>query len=242
MTKKDKIKSFNFQKGDVIADKYTVVQKLGGGWEGEVYKVKELHTKIHRAVKLYFPQRNIGFKKSKQFISKLHKLKSASIVMNYHGLEIVEFEGVDLACIVCEYIQGDMLGSILSRQKGKRLGWFESLHVLYAIVKGVESIHLNGEYHGDLHLDNILVQRFGLSLDLKVIDLHHWGDSKKDNREEDIIKVIHIFYEILGGKRHYAKLPPSIKFIIKGLKRNLILRDFKTITHLRAHLENMEWE
>jgi serine/threonine protein kinase len=242
MVNKTKLKSFGLKKGDIVAQKYTIIEKLGGGWEGEVYKVRELHTKISRALKLYFPHRNIEFEKSKQFINKLHKLRNSRIVMNYHSHEIVEFEGEYVSCVICEYIEGDILGNIIKKQRGKRLGWFESLHVLYAIVKGVESIHLSGEYHGDLHIDNIMVQKFGLALDLKVIDLHHWGDSKKDNREEDIIKVIHIFYDILGGGKTYSKLPVSIKYIIKGLKRSLILKEFKTITHLRAHLENMEWD
>lgn len=56
---------------------------------------------------------------------------------------------------------------------------------------------MNGEYHGDLHVDNIMIKRFGLGFDLKVIDMHHWGDSKKDNRDEDIVKIIHLFYEVL---------------------------------------------
>ena len=83
--------------------------------------------------------------------------------------------------------------------------------ILYSIVLGVESIHIEGEYHGDLHTENIIIRKFGLEFDLKIIDLHHWGDSIKDNREEDIVKIIRIFYDILGGQKSYAKLPPSLK-------------------------------
>ena len=109
------------------------------------------------------------------------------------------------------------------------------------MVRGLEFIHANREYHGDLHTENIIIKKFGLEFDIKIIDFHHWGDSKKDNQDEDIIKTIRLFYDILGGQKYYKKLPPSIKYIICGLKRNLILSRFKTMTQLKSHLELMDW-
>lgn len=143
--------------------------------------------------------------------------------------------------IVCEFVEGEMLSGLVSKQRGKKLDVFPAIHLLYSLAQGLEYIHLGGEYHGDLHTDNIIIKRFGLEFDIKIIDFHHWGDSKKDNRDEDIIKTIRIFYDILGGQKVYSKLPPSLKYIICGLKRNLILSRFKTITHLRNHLELMDW-
>ena len=162
--------------------------------------------------------------------------------MNYHSFDFLKIQNHKVACIVCEFIEGEILSVVVNRQKGKRLGSFEALHLLHSLVKGLESIHLAGEYHGDLHLDNIIIRKFSLSFDIKIIDFLHWGDSKKDNRDEDIIKTIRIFYDVLGGSKHYAKFPYPIKHIIKGLKRNLILKEFKTMTHLRVHLENLEWD
>ena len=161
--------------------------------------------------------------------------------MNYHSQEIIEYEGHNVACIISEFIDGEMLSDFLKRFRSGKLGVFQAVHLLYDLTLGVESIHLNGEYHGDLHVDNIIIKRFGLGFDLKVIDMHHWGDSKKDNRDEDIVKVIHLFYEVLGGKKFYKSHPPEIKSIIKGLKRTLILGEYKTISHLRIHLETLNW-
>lgn len=146
-----------------------------------------------------------------------------------------------IACLVFEFIEGQILSDFVLKQKGKRLDVFPACHLLHSIIRGIEMIHLKGEYHGDLHLDNIIIKKFGLHFDLKIIDLHHWGDSKKDNREEDVVKVIRLFYDILGGAKHYSKLPDSIKYVICGLKRTIILQRFKTAASLRLYLEEMDW-
>ena len=50
-----------------------------------------------------------------------------------------------------------------------------------------------------------------------------------------------VFYDCLGGKRWYSKLPPDVKFICAGLKHNLILERFPTIVAMRQHLEMFDW-
>lgn len=228
-------------KGRRFSNRYTVLELLGAGLEGEVYKVIEDHTQKIRAVKLFFPKRNIGYKVSTRYAKKLDKLRNSPIVVDYLSHEIIKVKGETVACLISEYIEGELLSEFTDKQRGKKLGVFPAIHLLYSIVTGVESIHAAGEYHGDLHTDNIIIRRFGLKFDLKIIDLHHWGDSKKENREEDIIKIVRIFYDILGGAKYYSKLPASLKYIICGLKRSLILKRFKTISSLRIHLEKMDW-
>lgn len=238
---KKRIEEYNFSKGRTLGGRYTIMEKLGAGWEGEVYKVQELHTGIMRAAKLFYPHRNEKLKVSTRYAKKLNKLSNCPIVMNYHTQEILTIKGHKVACLVSEFIEGEILSEFVKRHRGGRVGYFQGLHLLYALALGVESIHINGEYHGDLHLDNIIIRRAGLGFDLKVIDMHHWGDSKKDNRDEDIIKMIHMFYECLGGAKTYKNHPREIKDIIKGLKRGLILGEFKTVSHLRVHLETLNW-
>ncbi|WP_127716821.1 protein kinase [Halobacteriovorax sp. HLS] len=236
-----KIESFSLEKGRVLANRYTVLELLGAGVEGEVYKVSELLTNKVRALKIFFPHRNKNFKISTRNANKLDKLRESPIVMDYFSHDVIRMKGQKVACLACEFIEGELLGTFIEKQKLKKLGIFPSIHLLYSIVLGVESIHLEGEYHGDLHVDNIIIKRFGLEFDLKIIDLHHWGDSKKDNRDEDIVKIIRIFYDILGGAKYYKNLSPSLKYIICGLKRSIILNRFKTISDLRYHLELMDW-
>ena len=45
------VQDFDLKPGRVLARKYEVIGKLGTGWEGQVYLVRELATHIERAVK-----------------------------------------------------------------------------------------------------------------------------------------------------------------------------------------------
>ncbi len=232
---------FNLQPGKRINSNFLVVEKLGAGLEGEVYKVLEINTKCLRAIKLFYPKRNINFSVSIKNSQKLEKLQDSPIVLNYHGHQTITIKGQKIACIISEFVEGQILEDFVNSQKNKQLSIFPAIHLLYSLVRGLEFIHANREYHGDLHTENIIIKKFGLEFDIKIIDFHHWGDSKKDNQDEDIIKTIRLFYDILGGQKYYKKLPPSIKYIICGLKRNLILSRFKTMTQLKSHLELMDW-
>ena len=155
------------------ASKYEVVSELGSGWEGEVYKIREIRTGIDRAAKLFYPQRNIGNRTAKRYAKKLHRLRYCTILIQYHTEELIEVRGVPVTVLISEYVEGELLSDFLKRFPGNRLQPFEALHLLYALAKGMEQIHLHNEYHGDLHLDNIIIKRFGLTYDLKLIDLFH---------------------------------------------------------------------
>ncbi|MEQ8195675.1 MAG: hypothetical protein RIB59_14415, partial [Rhodospirillales bacterium] len=56
--KPPKIEKFDLEPGRKIAGIYEVEEFLGGGYEGEVYKVVESRTGISRTAKLFFPHRN----------------------------------------------------------------------------------------------------------------------------------------------------------------------------------------
>jgi hypothetical protein len=106
----------------------------------------------------------------------------------------------------------------------------------------IEGIHRHHDYHGDLHSQNVIVRRRGLGFDVKLLDFFHWGHPSAENMRDDICDVIRIFYDLIGGKERYSRQPPEVKAIVLGLKRSLILKKFKTITHLITHLETMGWD
>jgi serine/threonine protein kinase len=236
-----RITSFDLQPGRVIAGKYCVLSRLGSGWEGEVYRVVEIRTGIERAAKLFYPQRNIKNRASKRYAKKLHKLRHCPILIQYHTEELVTVRRSAITVLISEYVEGRLLSAFLESLPRKRLSPFEALHLLCALAKGMEQVHLSGEYHGDLHVDNVIVSRHGLEFQLKLLDLFQLDASKAESRQSDICDVIRLFHESLGGAKHYAKQPRAIKYICSGLKTTLILQKFRTMSQLCKHIEMMEW-
>ena len=236
-----KINSFNFPDGKIISGKYRIVKKLGAGWEGEVYKVEEIPTGIVRAAKFFLPVRNKGNVNARRYANKLHKLRSCSILIQYVTQESMDFKGEKITFLISDYVEGETLHQFLSKFRGNQLPPFQALALLYSLVLGLEKIHGLGEYHGDLHTDNVIVERYGLGFRVKLLDLFHWGTPKTQDFKDDLCEVIRIFYDVLGGKKTYSKMPPEVKEICLGLKRSLITRKFKNMSHLRIHIETLSW-
>ncbi len=236
-----RIEAFDLEPGRVIARKYEVIAKLGGGWEGEVYKIRERNSQIARAAKLFFPHRNLRNRTSTYNARVLHKLHHCPIVIQYHTEETMTIRATPVTVLISDYVEGEPLIDFLKYQPGGRLSPFQALHLIHALTVGVECIHQHREYHGDLHASNIMVRRFGLGFDLKLMDLYRQAPPKAWNIQDDICDIVRVLYDAVGGAPRYAKQPDAIKDICCGLRQTLILKKFPTTTHLRKHLESLEW-
>ena len=185
-----KIDAFSLEPGTIISNKYEVLSQLGQGWEGEVYLIRELSTKIERTAKFFFPKRNLKDKNLRSYARKLHKLRTCPIVIHYHTQDVVNIQGNDVSFLISEYVEGELLSSFLARQPGKRLGAFAATHLLHALAEGMQCVHRLGEYHGDLHTENIIVQRFGLGFELKLLDMFYRGATRSTYIQDDLVDLI----------------------------------------------------
>ncbi len=235
------IQAFSLQPGRTIGGKYVVDMKLGSGWEGEVYKVVESRTGINRAAKLFYPKRNVGDRAVRFYAKKLERLRRCPIVIQYHHSETLSYRGVPITCLISDFVDGELLSDFIARQPGRRLRPFEALHLTYALAQGLEEIHKVREYHGDLSDTNVLVTRSGIFFDVKIVDFYHWGAPAAAHIRDDVVDLIRLLYDAVGGARWYASQPREIKAICRGLRRDLIHRTFPTARHLREYLETFSW-
>ena len=235
------IKTFDFHAGRLLARKYEVMSKLGSGWEGEVYLIRETSTGIERAAKFFFPQRNPRNKAINFYARKLHKLRECPALIQYHTLETIQHRGVDVSFLISDFVEGEILHDFLKDQPAGRLDCFQGLHLLHSLATAIEGIHRHYDYHGDLHSGNVMIRRHGLGFRVKLLDFFHWGSPNPSHIRDDVVDVIRIFYDAIGGKDRYARHPPEVKRIVLGLKRSLILKKFRTISDLIQHLEHLDW-
>jgi len=236
-----RIDTFSLEVGRQLGSKYEVRELLGAGWEGEVYHVVEVDTGIERTAKLFFPERNPHNAAVTFYAKKLERVRECPVVIQYHTRDTFRFHGQRITFLVSEYARGELLPVYIARQKGKRLHPFEALHLIHPLIVGLVEIHRLGEYHGDVHDENVIVRRVGLGFQVKLVDFFEWGRRTRAHIQDDICSAIRVFYNTLGGAKHYRNLPPEIKGICCGLRRSLIARKFPTAGHLLRHIETLPW-
>ncbi|MFW6059613.1 MAG: protein kinase domain-containing protein [Phycisphaeraceae bacterium] len=238
---KHRIRSFNFQPGRKVGRRYVIEQLLGRGSEGEVYQIRDLDTDIPRAAKFYFPHRDPNRRLTIRHAQKLNALRNCPIVLQYHHSEVITSQRQPVVAMISELAEGERLQDWIDRHRGDRLHPHVALHVLYDLVRGLEEIHQVGEYHSDVHTENILIKPRGVHFDMKLIDFYDWGRPARYKQHQDIADTIRVFYDCLGGKPHYMRQPAELRHICAGLQRKRILQRFPTMTALRRHLEEFEW-
>lgn len=236
-----KVKRFDFPAGRSVAGKYEIERPLGSGWEGEVYAIVERKTGIRRAAKFYYPHRDPMGKAAIAYARKLDALRHCPILMQYHHQEIAYVRRRKVTVVISELVEGQKLSEFLAAQTDHRLSMFEALHVLYGLARGISPIHARGEYHGDIHDDNIMIRRQGIGFEVKLLDFFDLGRPTRDKIHKDVLNLVEVFHTIVGGRKHYAKQPRVVKEIIRGLKDSLILARFQSAGDIQRHLENLQW-
>src|SRR3954462_6154565 len=187
MYRPSKVKRFDFDEGRTVAGKYVIERPLGSGWEGEVYVITEKLTGIRRAAKFYYPHRDPTGKAAIAYARKLDALRHCPILMQYHHQEIASVRRKKVTVVISELVEGQKLSEFLSHQPRNRLSTFEALHVLYALARGIAPIHARGEYHGDIHDDNIMIRRQGINFDMKLLDFFDLSKPGREKNHKDLL-------------------------------------------------------
>lgn len=232
---------FDFPSGKVLGGKYIVQNKLGGGTEGEVYRVTERGTDIHRAVKVFYPKRASTEQELRAHARRLHQLRHCPAIVQYIHSTKAQVKGQTVMCLVSELVDGEPLDRLRRRRPGKRFDLFEAMHILHAMAVALEPIHKARAYHGDIHAENVLVRRCGIDFNVRLLDLWDWGRWSRAQVAEDVRQAIMVFHEMLGGRDAYSGFPEEAKTIVKGLRKDLLKKAFPDARALRDHLETFDW-
>src|SRR5579863_7099986 len=220
------------QPGTVLAQRYEIVQILGQGGMGAVYKATDLE--LNRTVALKVIRPDLARDKAivdrfKQELLLAHQVTHRNVIRIY---DLSEADGMKF--ITMEYVEGDNLLTLLHQKK--KFSPEESVEIMQQVCRALEAAHSVEVIHRDLKPQNImrdktgriLVMDFGLARTLEGDGMTQSGAlvgtmeymspeqalGKPLDQRSDIFALGLIFYEMLTGQMPF-KADSAIASLIR---------------------------
>jgi WD40 repeat protein len=146
-----------FSQGQVLGERYQILEMLGRGGMGEVWHAFDLKLRVDVALKALRPD----FFKSERRLEMLRdEVRAAREVMSPNVcriFDLIEIEGRELVSM--EYVDGATLLGVL--QERGPLDLKEAQDIASQFLAGLEAIHKVGLVHRDIKPENIMLTRAG---------------------------------------------------------------------------------
>jgi serine/threonine protein kinase len=206
--------------GPSIDARYEILDELGRGGMGVVYKARDRETGELIAVKLLKPEIAADPTSVERF---KNELRLARKITHKHVCRIYEFNRADdTAYISMELVQGESLHSVLSRFG--TLSFRKGIEIARQICAGLREAHAQGIVHRDLKPQNIMldtggnakIMDFGIA---KTVDAGttttlivgtppymapEQAEGKPVDRRADVYALGLILYEIFTGSAAFS--------------------------------------
>ncbi len=205
-------------RGTLFADRYEIIEELGKGGMGNVYRVEDTKTKEEIALKLIKPEIASDKNTIDRFRNELttaRKIRHLNVCGMY---DLGEHEGTHF--ITLEYVSGQDLKGLI-RQTGQ-LAVGTTINIAKQICDGLSEAHKLGVVHRDLKPSNIMINKegdvrimdFGIARSLKAKGITKAGaiigtpdyispeqvDGKDVDQRADVYSLGVILYEMVTGR------------------------------------------
>ena len=221
-TKTMKIPTTELVIGTEFAGRYQIIEDLGKGGMGHVYKVLDKEISEIVALKILNP----GMLEDEEIVERFHnEIKLARRVShkNVCGLYHLSKDENDTYYITMEYVSGEDLKNLIRRVGQLTIG--KAVFVASQICEGLAEAHRLGVIHRDLKPQNIMIDRdgnvrimdFGIARSLSskgltdpraIIGTPDYMspeqiEGKETDQRTDIYSLGVILYEMLTGQRPF---------------------------------------
>ncbi len=204
--------------GSTFAGRYQIIEELGKGGMGKVYKAHDTEIKEKVALKLLKPEIAADEKTIERFRNEIRlarKIVHKNVGRMYH---LAKHEGSHY--IVMEYVSGEDLKSFIRRARQLTAG--TAISIAKQVCEGLAEAHKLGTVHRDLKPQNIMIDKdgnarimdFGIARSLKKKGITGSGimigtpeymspeqvEVKDVDQRSDIYSLGVILYEMVTGR------------------------------------------